>query len=117
MNLKDFVGTHMLSGVDREDDTNDAQAFRFKLDGKIYRALENPDDGYRSMLDTITLSRVKMTNTFSPVKVKCAMSVEDHRDVLQMRDPSGRLILEVGTDYSDDYYPIFVAYWSPEGLE
>lgn len=38
-------------------------------------------------------------------------------DVLELLDvANGKLILEVGTSNVDDYYPGFVATWTPENM-
>jgi hypothetical protein len=124
-----LVGKHLLSGV---DETNrkmemwhgfeDCQFINFVLDGKTYTAIEDPEDGYRSRLDKLILSDDTVSNIFAPVEV-----IVSHRtrsegytsecDILDFIDAkNGKRVLEIGTDNTDDYYPMFVAYWHPENM-
>ena len=52
MELKDLVGLHELSGVDTTTEMietwGENYVVRFVLDGKTYKAIEDPEDGYRS---------------------------------------------------------------------
>jgi hypothetical protein len=50
--LENLIGEHLLSGVDniQVDETEPIDAILFILDGVTYMAIEDPDDGYRSML-------------------------------------------------------------------
>lgn len=126
--LKDLVGEHLLSGVDffteKSDDDwrhSDASACRFKLDGVIYCAVEDPSDGYRSCLrELVVRPNDRMENTFFPVRVFGQYrTTNGSRDceILELIDSSsGQMVLEVGTDNSDDYYPSFVANFSPEAM-
>ena len=117
--FEDLIGLHKLSGVDRLDTTHKygiAQVFRFVLDGKTYAATEDPDDGYRSSMDTFDVIEAKVADRFSPVKVMC--TVDDNQNyLLIMTDVKSQLeVLRVGTENTDDYYPWFVAEWLPQNL-
>lgn len=130
MELKDLVGKHLLSGVDitnqriKEsygDGFEDAQCISFCLDGVVYTAIEDPDDGYRSsMRDIMQTEFVKLNNTFEPQEVMATHRTEgeySHDDTLVLTDTTtGKVVLEVGTDNSDDYYPCFVASFTPENM-
>lgn len=127
MELEDLVGEHELSGVDVSTEaiknwynTEDCEVVRFVLDGVTYKAIENPDDGYRSRCEEIEVSNDKVGNMFPPQKVICSMkpsSRYSENDTIQMFDAvTGELVLEVGTDNTDDYYPYCVMYWNPKGL-
>ena len=130
MELKELVGEHMLDAVDFSDEQvktwgdqfEACQVMRFRLDGKVYVAVEDPSDGYRSCMNDLAVADdATMKNTFSPVKV-----IGRHRekgnygeadDVLELIDAgTGNLALEVGTVNTDDYYPCFVAAFHPEAL-
>ncbi len=132
--LKDLVGLHMLDAVDfehitvkwGEDDEygEDANVCRFRLDGTIWMAVEDPNDGYRSSMREITKLRantkVKLVNVFPPVQV-LAVYHERRRyeacDILELRETAtGKLVLTVGTENTDDYYPSFVASFEPENM-
>lgn len=71
-----LVGEHMLDAVDFAtekiqsygDRFEDAQCMRFRLDGVVYCAIENPDDGYRSCLDKIIMA---LTSLMHSRQLKC----------------------------------------------
>ena len=132
--LKDLVGKHMLDGVDfynqrfEHEYYNDqhSSVCRFRLDGKIYKAVEDPSDGYRSSMDSIFIDPSdKMENEFPPIHVIGEMKeaiTEDFGytrscDILLLKDAAtGLVVLEVGTDNTDDYYPYFVSNFRPENM-
>lgn len=128
MELKDLVGEHELSGVDittervrlYENYREDCEVVRFVIDGKTYKATEDPDDGYRSYLNEIKVTDEKVTNTFPPQKVIGKMKDDESRygsNIIQFIDTTTRkVVLEIGTDNSEDYYPCCVMDWSPENL-
>ena len=129
--FESLVGEHELDAVDESieqvkkwygDTFEDANCIRFRLDGKVYTAIEDPSDGYRSSMERLFVSEDSMRNVFSPVKVLARIRTEYEyggtSEVLQLLDMrNGQVILEVGTDNSDDYYPSFVAWWKPENME
>lgn len=129
--LDSLIGEHVLDGVDTyvekikqydwRDDLTDASAIRFRLDGVIYIATENPDDGYRSTMERLIVQPgTEMTNTFPPVQVlakKKANDTHSVNDTLELIDVvTGKVVMEVGTDNTDDYYPYFVSNFSPENM-
>lgn len=118
---------HSLTGVDfetvpprgRYDDV--ANAIRFRLDGKIYVGIEDPSDGYRSCLaDIQVVSGPPIKNRFPAVKVRAEYRSRNEYtscDILSLVDvENNEVVLEVGTDNNDDYYPSFVHWFSPEKL-
>lgn len=123
MELENLVGKHTLTGVDcSTEPTGDlyydsASVINFVLDGITYSAIEDPSDGYRSMLKELKVSDFKVTNVFAPVEVTCVMRSGGFCDILDVIDVvSGKVVLSVGTDNYDDYYPSFVYEWTPENL-
>lgn len=133
ISLQDLVGEHMLSGVDTAtiskttwgSGMEDCNVINFILDGVTYSAIEDPSDGYRSSMEEIRIvTDVKVKNVFEPIKVIAEYVAEDVNryrghacDILELYDASNKLkVLEVGTDNSDDYYPSFVASFSPENM-
>ena len=129
--LESLVGPHMLSGVQPGvrpkaiDDRygEDANTLTVVLDGIAYAVVEDPDDGYRSSMGDIQIVDVtEVTNTFAPVAVIAAMrdpQVSKYQvdDVLDVTDvATGKIVLSLGTGNTHDYYPYFVADWSPENL-
>ena len=103
----------------------DDLAFCIGIDGKriAFKAVEDPDDGYRSYLSTITiplkghiffsvpLARVVLEDRRSdcPSERKSDFSGWELVDVTD-----GHVWLSVGTDYSADYYPCFTFHYAPK---
>lgn len=81
----------------------------FKLDDKVFEAMEDEDDGYRSYLDCVVLRDVSGKIFFdAPLcKVRIGHSAS-YDDGFALYDvDTNDLILDVGTDNMDDYYPWF----------
>ena len=127
MELKDLAGLHKLSGVDFENikvdkygSFEDANTIRFCLDGKIYVAIEDPSDGYRSSMKDIVVSETTIKNKFSPVKVTGIYREREgynQCDILELVNiNNGKTVVKVGTDNNDDYYPSFVSEFYPENI-
>jgi len=128
MKLSKLVGEHLLDAVDFSDEQvktwgnrfEACQVMRFRLDGKCYTATEDPCDGYRScMLELAVSEDAEMNNVFAPMKVigryRTKGSHGDQDDVLELIDAvTGQIVIEVGTESVDDYYPGFVASFHPE---
>lgn len=130
MELKDLVGEHLLSGADfgikpkneKEYEYEDANTITFVLDGRAYLVTEDPDDGYRSSMRDITeVTGVAIKNTFEPVRVLARYrersTYGSSCDILEVIDiVTTKVVLEVGTDNDDDYYPSYVANFTPENM-
>lgn len=129
IDLDSLVGEHTLDAVDTFSESikqygshyEDCEIIRFRLDGTVYTAIEDPSDGYRSSLDKLFVSPDEpMRNIFPPVRVIGRKKENDRwgvNDVLQLVDQmTGLIVLEVGTDNTDDYYPSFVGSFSPENM-
>ncbi|MGV2866396.1 hypothetical protein [Achromobacter sp. AGC39] len=121
LTLDEFVGrSFLLSGVDfqRSGVAGDAQECAFVLDGQTYVAQEDPDDGYRSMLRDIRLDpECPVPNRFEPVRVRCVRDQSPSEDIIHfINRETRREILTLGTSRSDNYYPSFVARFTPENL-
>lgn len=130
--LSALVGKHMLSGVDRlsadlpsqwsGEGTYHGETISFTLDGVTYTAREDDSDGYRSSMRDLLVTTAPLQNTFAPEevvgKIRTQGSYGQTDDVLELiSTATGKTVLEVGTDNADDYYPSFVAVWSPENLK
>ena len=123
--IEDVLGERMLDAVgyievewtDWTGSVCTEQALAFRLDGIVYAALEDPSDGYRSAMEDLITGDFKLSNTFKPVEVVVEGYQEDDEDTMKIVDVvTGKTVIEVGTDYSEDYYPRFIAYWDPTGL-
>ncbi len=121
--LESLVGEHVLMGVDSEQIRpdgayEDATALRFVLDGLIYVVTEDPSDGYRSCLGSVEIVEgPPVKNMFPPCRVLASMATGSSDEVLELRDvTTGKVVLQVGTDNSDNYYPSFVGNFTPEHM-
>ena len=119
--LDDLVGEYWLSGVDFIDETRNhepAQHCDFVLDGMMYRAEEDPSDGYRSCMNQIVCrGPIKATNSFKGCRVKGVRIHTSSEDVVSFKDAdTGVEVLRIGTVQYDEYYPSFVAEFHPEHM-
>ena len=123
ISLDDLAGKHLLSGVEYDVPGKfEANHYGmtlnnigFILDDVLFIAIEDSNDGYRSMLDRLVLDfdLSKIKNRFNPIDVVCV--IDD--DVLSIIDiANGQVVLRVGTDFTDSYYPMFIQLWMPENL-
>lgn len=114
MELKDLIGKHLLSGV-QFGTYDESSTIDFILDDQIISVVEDSEDGYRSSMSDIILNRedIVITNKFSPVEVIGELD----EDVVSFIDIITRkIVLSVGTDYTDSWYPCFIGEWVPENL-
>jgi len=126
MNLIDLVGGHYLSGLDsdimrpEEEWQEDCNVFRFVLDGKTYKAIEDPSDGYRSYLRALEVTDEPVQYNFPPQKVIGKMKANEEysqNDVIEFYDATTNdLVLAIGTDNYNDYYPCCILDWRPQNL-
>lgn len=127
--MSKLTGYGLLSGVDLcegkymdfwDETYETTNAVRFKLNGVTYKAIENPDDGYRSYCEELVVSEEKIKNAFPPQKVEVRIypSIDGSMDeILQFIDfYTRKVVLEVGTDRSCSYYPFCHFKWYPENL-
>jgi hypothetical protein len=112
----------VLTGVDYVDHCGiegceDASAISFVLDGKGYMAIEDPNDGYRSAMEGLyEFDPALVKNTFPPCRVVGEIQ-DGHNGTIAFKDQlTGKVVLEVGTNNSDDYYPSFVANFCPDAM-
>jgi hypothetical protein len=121
-----LCGQAFLDGVDRDttqvrqwdDQFESAQCVRFRLDGVVYTAVENPQDGYRSSMQGLYIEPGSvMKHTFDPVLVTVREGEGSDSEVLEILcAETGKPLLKVGTVNHDDYYPSFIDDWRPENL-
>lgn len=125
MELKDLAGRHVFSGVDTTTIPNidgynkdvNCNVINFILDGVTYSVIGDADDGYRSSMKEIKVVNIDVKNQFQPVDVYCNYEGNGSNDILKIiAVQNNKLILEVGTDYSDVYYPNFVSSFMPENM-
>lgn len=89
----------------------------FKLGPTVFQAIENPDDGYRSYLESIEVEDdvKKKVHFFSKPLGKVRIEKGRSIDGYILKDiKDSHIWLEVGTDYIDDYYPAFIFDYHPK---
>ena len=101
----------------------DASGFAFSLcrrgEWKSVIVYENPDDGYRSCAEEPFLYPGCIeggTSVHIPVLVS-ALTSRYACEGLEMRDRrNDKVILRLGTENTDDYYPWFCVEWTPQNI-
>jgi hypothetical protein len=128
VDIKTLAGLHTLSGVETGfmDDEKEYEGMvscnyiSFILDGKKYTAVEDPEDGYRSCMDKLIAGKGKVKTTFPDTQVLVVSAKDGYTTSASLlwfyAVGSAKIVLEIGTDHSDDYYPRFVAAFHPENL-
>lgn len=128
LELRDFEGQHLLSGVEfdntdaRYDDKDKANRMTLIIDDIPFGFVEDPNDGYRSNMDCVELSDAIVNNIFEPILLEFTYLGEEEHDLLVAHKPGMNdksletAVIQVGTDLTDSYYPCYVDYWSPEKL-
>lgn len=110
------------------DDFDDVYAFygvsccAFKLNDTVYEAVEDPSDGYRSALNRVnivdeeTIGLLARYGPFFRCPVAFVRVVQTtHEDMWLFVDAiDGHVWLKIGTDHSDDAYPVFVFTYCPK---
>ena len=131
--LESLTGPHVLDAVDfgsvEIERYPESERFRriescntisFRLDGNVYTAVEDPENGYRSSLGKLFVDQRPMQNVFIRVRVMGRMKQntdQQSNETLELLDVmTGKVVLEVGTDNTSDYYPYFVASFMPENM-
>lgn len=126
--LDDLVGIHTLSGFDNGPVLSnkspmasgyyeDANTSLFILDGITYMIIKDPDDGYRSWLGGVYVTKDVCKFTIPSHIVEGVMNPSEASDTIDFIDIiTEKPVLSIGTDHSDDYYPSCVMYFQPENL-
>jgi len=127
--LSDLVGTRQLSDVETGQisvanawgDNEECRFVKFTLDGVHYMAVEDPGDGYWSRCRELVVLDEAPRYSFPPQEMRCFMKAKneygERADVLVMQDTTtGEIVLEVGTENYDDYYPYCHFEYHPEGM-
>ena len=97
----------------------------FKVDGIVFKVLEDPDDGYRSYLSTIDYTdehnSIFFRSPLALVRIE-TYDVTAEDEYLNQANQGYRLVdvidehiwLQFGTHNYDDYYPMFIFRHSPK---
>jgi hypothetical protein len=105
---------------------NNARCFYVRLDGVVHAFVEDANDGYRSALDharvLVNLSALVVPLVLAPVYPPMVVRAmirppsDRHNILVLINEATGSVVLEIGTEYIDDYYPGFISSWTPEGV-
>lgn len=117
MTFAEFVGRPLaFYGVD-------GTRFRLGEPGKrpvTFEAVEDPEDGYRSMMDEVKLVTGEPPGIYFATAIAAVVPVESPGDVdgYDLVDIfNGHVWLRFGTNDRDEYYPTFVFDYVPSGAE
>lgn len=121
LTLEDIAARHFLTGVEYSAGVDDeGQKILFTLDGITYLAQEDAEDDYRSCLGDLQKTDQKLRVNFPAVEVTAAMRPDANgqtNEVLELFDVhTGGLVLAIGTENTDDYYPYFTFEYHPENM-
>lgn len=112
-----------LIGIDLDFYGAESQAFM--VDGVVFEVLEDPDDGYRSHMAGVLARKPKDYNfyekSFATVRIEKinieereAGSVERMHGYQLIDVKDGHVWLIFGTEWYDDYYPMFRFQYTPK---
>lgn len=125
-------GTHFFSGVvmvnvpvGYHEDNDYAEGIVMTIDGNDWLAYTDPDDGYRSY-GCLRMCNGEFNVPQFPAQVVHIKNYSEDGmddsgwprkyDKMVMTGPNGRLIMEIGTDHSDSWYPCSMFHYNPENL-
>jgi len=84
---------------------------KFRIGDLTFEAIEDESDGYRS-----SLAEFKLVENIRPTIREKVTITTDEGEYFYLTNKIGKVVLTVGTDYADDYYPCFVFNWEPINL-
>lgn len=119
-----------IADTDREFNFFGAHSNMFKLDSITFEVIEDPDDGYRSHMDSVVITMDENLNGFfdrplAKVKLKSENDVIGQDDLevygvfdgYSLRDvEDDHIWLLFGTNNTDDYYPGFHFEYMPKKI-
>ena len=120
-----FGGKWMETLVGIDLDFYGAESQAFKVDGVVFEVLEDPDDGYRSHMAGVLarsdrdynfydkpFARVQMKKISDDDWEKGAIEKMHGYQLVDVED--GHVWLTFGTEWYDDYYPMFRFEYKPK---
>ena len=118
--LTDLIGLHTLSGFDTSipDKENLEDGVCFVLDDKKYQIYTDPDDGWRSYLSELFEEDIECRNMIPPELVLIVEKEKENKnyDGILIYSSNSKVIADISTDNSDDWYPCARCEWYPENL-
>lgn len=83
---------------------------KFRIGDLTFQAIEDENDGYRS-----SLQEFKLVENIRPT-FRENVTISGDEAYFYLTNDNGKVVLTVGTDDYDDYYPCFVFEWYPRYL-
>lgn len=132
MTIDDLVGIHTIDArgeyirdANPDSYSENSLVILYRIDGKLYAFQEDTNDDYRSMLEEVREANERDLEIplaeFAPIV--CNFMIRDLHQfggtdhvLYAVDERTDLLVLEIGTENTDDYYPSFVASWTPEGV-
>tara|TARA_Y100000310_G_C20519272_1_gene732827 strand:- start:264 stop:641 length:378 start_codon:yes stop_codon:yes gene_type:complete len=105
-----------LVGMSGTYEGADSQEFLFKFDGIVWEAIADEMDGYRSCLEYVVYGGDKNLIEYTNL-ARVTIEKSDCKEFVGyiLKDSSDNHVwLEVGTNYTDDWYPYFVFKHNPK---
>ena len=120
-------GKHEFSGIEPfqyEDKYGTHDGYYIIIDNVVYAFEIDHDDGYRSYGDIYIPEKISVhdiKNRFLAQDVVITQHNREHTDENKLfysiiNIVNGKTILEIGTDYTDDYYPMAICHYYPENM-
>ena len=121
-------GKHKFSGIEPYtrpgDYCRDYEGYYIIIDNAVYAFECDPDDGWRSygnlyIPKNISVNDIK--NRFPAQDVIITLTHREYTDnnkqFYTITDAiTGKAILEIGTDYTEDFYPMAICHYYPENM-
>ena len=123
-------GKHKFSGIEPyarpSDYWGECEGYYIVIDDTVYAFERDPDDGGRSygnlyIPENISVNDIK--NRFPAEDVIITLynrdksdSYEDKRFYTIVNAETGKVILKIGTDYTESYYPVAICHYYPENI-
>jgi len=120
-------GKHKFSGIEpymHPSDWGECDGYYIVIDDNVYAFECDPDDGWCSygnlyIPKNIYVSDIK--NRFPAQDVIITLRHREHTDggkeFYTITDAiTGKIILEIGTDYTDSFYPVAICHYYPENM-
>lgn len=85
----------------------------FKLDDTVWEAIEDENDGYRSMLECVSVTHGGIFRNQPITIVELREAKRSDLVGYELVDDNQHVWLSIGTDESDDYYPSYVFRYEP----
>ena len=120
-----FGGKWMEALIGIDLDFHGAESQAFMVDGVVFEVLEDPDDGYRSHMAGVLARSAKDYNFYEkPIaKVRLEKISEEEREMGAVEKMHGYKLVDLdhdhvwltfGTEWYDDYYPMFRFEYKPK---